>query len=191
MAATSGPNHPGRRNPVDKVRRLQRRLWVAAKRSPRRRFHALYDHVWRSDFLQAAWKRVAGRSNGLRWAWGLVALAMAISLAELTISPARPRFETTPVPAVYAKLDSVRPGIVAEYPLITSNDHIIWQTVYRRPLLNNADFGTPADAARRTVLNPSVPGAAETLALLGVTAIITHSDALDYQDFQPDVPAGC
>ena len=48
MAAKSGPNHPDRRNPVDKVRRLQRRLWIAAKRSPGRRFHALYDHVWRS-----------------------------------------------------------------------------------------------------------------------------------------------
>jgi retron-type reverse transcriptase len=58
MAATSGPNHPGRRNPVDKVRRLQRRLWVAAKRSPGRRFHALYDHIWRSDVLREAWKRV-------------------------------------------------------------------------------------------------------------------------------------
>ena len=58
MAATSGPNHPDRRNPVDKVRRLQRRLWIAAKRSPGRRFHALYDHVWRNDILQAAWTRV-------------------------------------------------------------------------------------------------------------------------------------
>ncbi|MDQ2668366.1 MAG: group II intron reverse transcriptase/maturase [Gemmatimonadota bacterium] len=58
MAATSGPNHPDRRNPVDKVRRLQRRLWVAAKRSPGRRFHALYDQICRSDVLQEAWKRV-------------------------------------------------------------------------------------------------------------------------------------
>ncbi len=58
MAAMSGPNYPGRRNPVDKVRRLQRRLWVAAKRSPGRRFHALYDHIWRSDVLREAWKRV-------------------------------------------------------------------------------------------------------------------------------------
>jgi hypothetical protein len=58
MAATSGPNHPDRRNPVDKVQRLQRRLWIAAKRSPGRRFHALYDHVWRSDVLPTAWKRV-------------------------------------------------------------------------------------------------------------------------------------
>ena len=138
--------------------------------------------------LQAARKRVAARPNGVRWAWALVAIAMVVSLAELTISPARPRFETSPLPAVYAQLDRVRPGIVAEYPLITSNDHIIWQTVYRRPLVNNADFGTPADSARRMVLNPRVPGAAETLALLGVTAIVTHPDALAYQDFQPEVP---
>lgn len=58
MAATSGPNHPDRRKPVDKVRRLQRRLWIAAKRSPERRFHALYDQIWRSDVLREAWKRV-------------------------------------------------------------------------------------------------------------------------------------
>ena len=49
-------------NPVDKVRELQRRLWVAAKRAKTRRFHALYDRVWRSDVLQEAWRRV--RANG-------------------------------------------------------------------------------------------------------------------------------
>jgi len=58
MAATSGPNSPDRRKPVDKVRQLQRRLWAAAKRSPKRRFHALYDRICRSDVLQEAWKRV-------------------------------------------------------------------------------------------------------------------------------------
>jgi RNA-directed DNA polymerase len=58
MAATSGPNHPGGRRPRDKVRQLQRRLWAAAKRAPGRRFHALYDHIWRSDVLQKAWERV-------------------------------------------------------------------------------------------------------------------------------------
>jgi group II intron reverse transcriptase/maturase len=58
MAGTTGPNDPGGRRPRDKVRELQRRLWVAAKRATGRRFHALYDHVWRSDVLQEAWKRV-------------------------------------------------------------------------------------------------------------------------------------
>ncbi len=58
MAAKSGPNNPGGRKPRDKVRQLQRRLWVAAKRSEGRRFHALYDHMARGDVLAEAWKRV-------------------------------------------------------------------------------------------------------------------------------------
>jgi RNA-directed DNA polymerase len=58
MAARSGPINPGGCEPREKVRQLQRRLWVAAKRSARRRFHALYDHIWRDDVLQEAWRRV-------------------------------------------------------------------------------------------------------------------------------------
>jgi len=51
-------NHPV----VDKVRELQRKLWVCAKQSRTRRFHALYDRIYRSDVLWEAWRRV--RSNG-------------------------------------------------------------------------------------------------------------------------------
>jgi RNA-directed DNA polymerase len=65
-------NNPGGHWPVDPasemalvatgggVRELQRRLWVSAKRSPERRFHALYDRICRSDVLREAWKRVRG-----------------------------------------------------------------------------------------------------------------------------------
>lgn len=49
------------KHPVDKVRELQRRLFIAAKGNRVRRFHALYDRIWRSDVLLEAWKRV--RSN--------------------------------------------------------------------------------------------------------------------------------
>jgi group II intron reverse transcriptase/maturase len=58
MAGKTGPNDPDRRKPIDKVRQLQRLLWVAAKRSSGKRFHALYDRMWRSDVLREAWKRV-------------------------------------------------------------------------------------------------------------------------------------
>jgi group II intron reverse transcriptase/maturase len=50
------PNHP-----IDKVRELQRSLYRVAKRQRERRFHALYDRIWRGDVLREAWKRV--RSN--------------------------------------------------------------------------------------------------------------------------------
>jgi group II intron reverse transcriptase/maturase len=58
MAGKTGPNDPGGRRPRDKVQQLQRQLCAAAKRARGRRFHALYDHIWRSDVLQEAWKRV-------------------------------------------------------------------------------------------------------------------------------------
>jgi RNA-directed DNA polymerase len=47
----------GRGSPA-KVRELQRRLWTAAKASPERRFHALYDRAYRGDVLWEAWERV-------------------------------------------------------------------------------------------------------------------------------------
>jgi RNA-directed DNA polymerase len=51
------------KNPVEKVRQLQRRLWVCAKSSKTRRFHALYDRIHRSDVLWEAWKRVCSNKG--------------------------------------------------------------------------------------------------------------------------------
>lgn len=45
-------------SPTDKVRALQRTLYVAAKRNGRRRFHALYDRIARPDVLRRAWEQV-------------------------------------------------------------------------------------------------------------------------------------
>src|SRR3984893_15219598 len=42
----------------DKVRELQVKLYLAAKRSPERRFHALWDRIHRRDVLQRAWQQV-------------------------------------------------------------------------------------------------------------------------------------
>jgi len=56
----SRSNHPGRPESAANVRRLQRRLCGVAKRQPGRRFHALYDRIFRRDVLEVAWKRVEG-----------------------------------------------------------------------------------------------------------------------------------
>jgi RNA-directed DNA polymerase len=49
-------------NTIEKVRQLQRKLYLAAKSNSKRRFHALYDKVHRKDVLLEAWKRV--KANG-------------------------------------------------------------------------------------------------------------------------------
>ena len=61
MTGTTRSDNPHGHEPMDKVRKLQRRLYVAAKRSPERRFPALLDRIFRSDVLKEAWRRV--RSN--------------------------------------------------------------------------------------------------------------------------------
>lgn len=44
-------------NTEDKAQQLREKLYLAAKTSPTRRFHALYDKVYRSDFLEDAWEQ--------------------------------------------------------------------------------------------------------------------------------------
>ncbi len=52
------PNFPDGRSPGENVRRLQGRLRDVAKQQPGRKFHALYDRIWRSDVLELAWNQV-------------------------------------------------------------------------------------------------------------------------------------
>lgn len=74
MPGTAPDNYPeGRHVAPANVRRLQNRLWAAAKQSEGRAFHALYDRIYRSDVLWEAWERV--RAN--RGAAGVDGLTLA------------------------------------------------------------------------------------------------------------------
>ena len=53
MHAASGQQHP-----IERSRQLQRRLYLAAKRSRNGRFHALYDRIFRPDILWRVWMEV-------------------------------------------------------------------------------------------------------------------------------------
>jgi len=91
--------------PREKVRQLQRKLYVCAKQSRTRRFHALYDRIYRSDVLEEAWRRV--RSN--RGAAGIDAeTVQAIEqrgadefLAEITADLRAGRYRPSPVKRRY------------------------------------------------------------------------------------------
>ena len=88
MTGTTGSNHPGGRESIDKVRQLQRRLWSAAKRQPGRRFHALMDRIYRRDVLWEAWRRV--KQN--RGAAGVDAMTLAaVEQAGVEAISRRPR----------------------------------------------------------------------------------------------------
>jgi RNA-directed DNA polymerase len=47
-----------------KARQLWTTLYLCAKENPKRRFHALYDKVYRSDILAEAWRRVKWKGSG-------------------------------------------------------------------------------------------------------------------------------
>ena len=48
----------GQQHSIGKSQQLQRNLYLAAKKDKQRRFHALYDRIFRLDILWRAWKEV-------------------------------------------------------------------------------------------------------------------------------------
>ncbi|PWU25331.1 MAG: hypothetical protein C5B48_01820, partial [Candidatus Rokuibacteriota bacterium] len=137
--------------------------------------------------LQAGWKKLQGLDRRGLAPVALVAGALTVSVLELMIYPARPRFSDSPRPAEYAAVSKTPPGILTEYPITESSDYLFWQTVHHRPLLNGPPV-FPAEDVRRVLVDPAVPGTAARLSALGVTAMVTHANALGYRDGVPDVP---
>jgi O-antigen/teichoic acid export membrane protein len=119
----------------------------------------------------------------------LVGAAAAVSFLELAIAPADAHFRTKPVPAEYGKVESAPPGILAEYPLGSSDVFRFWQREHGRPLVNGAPAGTTADEARLVLLDPAAEGTAADLKLLGVSAIVVHKHAVADVEVAPRTPA--
>jgi group II intron reverse transcriptase/maturase len=67
----------------DKVRDLQRTLYRAAKADPGRRFHALYDKVYRRDVLERAWVLVRANRGAAGIDRQTIAAVEAYGIARL------------------------------------------------------------------------------------------------------------
>jgi RNA-directed DNA polymerase len=85
----------------DKVRDLQIKLYLAAKRSRNRRFHALYDRVYRRDVLERAWREVE-KNRGAAGVDGVSIEAIRESgvgafLDELAVELKEERYHPLPV----------------------------------------------------------------------------------------------
>lgn len=101
----------------DKVRELQVKLYLAAKRSPKRRFHALWDRIHRRDVLQRAWQVV--REN--RGAAGVDRITIAqieeegveAFLDELEVELREQRYRPRPARRVFIP----KPGRSEQRPL--------------------------------------------------------------------------
>jgi O-antigen/teichoic acid export membrane protein len=117
-----------------------------------------------------------------------VVAAMVISFVELGTHRVA-HFRTVPVPPEYTALVRNTPtGVLAEYPLGYSDIYRLWQRIHERPLVNGAPESSPANQVRLMVLDPAQPGTAETLSLLGVTAIAVHPGGPADTPLQPREP---
>lgn len=120
----------------------------------------------------------------------VVGFALVFSFLELTIAPTKHRFRTVPTPSEYRAVERTAEGLLAEYPLGSSDVYRFWQREHHRPLVNGAPAGTPADDARLVLLDPTMPGTAQSLRLLGVTAIVIHQHAVVDAEVSPQTPSG-
>jgi O-antigen/teichoic acid export membrane protein len=137
--------------------------------------------------LQALTRNLGKRSAAASFA--VVGAALVVSFVELGTHRLH-HFRTEPVPPEYTAVKSLTPnGILAEYPLGYSDIYRLWQRVHGRPLVNGAAEGSTADQVRTVLLDPAQPGTAQSLALLGVTAITIHPGFPVDTPLQPREPA--
>jgi hypothetical protein len=118
----------------------------------------------------------------------VVAVASVFSFFELAISPVH-HFRTTGMPAAYAAVERTPKGILADYPLASSDVFRFWQREHGRAIVNVDSSAEPANDARLVLLDPAAAGTAQALALLGVTSIVIHGHAVTDAEVLPRTPA--
>lgn len=119
-------------NTLDKTRALQHKLYLAAKRSSDRRFHALFDRVHRKDVLRRAWMEV--RTN--RGAPGVDAVTIAdieasgVSefLAEIEVALREGSYRLQPVRRVWIPKPG-QPGKQRPLGIASVRDRVVQQGV--------------------------------------------------------------
>lgn len=128
----------------NKAQELQRALYLAAKRSAGRRFHALYDKVYREDILERAWAEVkANRGapgvDGVTIA-DIEARGEAQFLAELAADLKAHRYRPQPVRRVYIPKPG-RPDEQRPLGIPTLRDRVVQQAakIVLEPIFE-ADF---------------------------------------------------
>ncbi len=92
-------------NTKEKVRQLQRKIYLAAKINSKRKFHAFYDKIYREDILTEAWKRVrtnggTGGIDGISIEW-VEAYGVGKLLNELQQTLMQGKYHPQPVKRVY------------------------------------------------------------------------------------------
>lgn len=100
-----------------KARELWKTLYLCAKESPTRRFHALYDKIYRPDILAEAWRRVKANKgscgvDGETIEFIIHQYGERNLLNEIYIELKQKRFHPSPVRRVYIPKDnkgSMRP----------------------------------------------------------------------------------
>lgn len=114
----------------------------------------------------------------------VVALIAFGSVVELRVTHPGVNYDPRADPPEYALLSGVRRGALAEYPLAgyeasAGSEYLLRQTRHRRALLTVPNpLSNENEGIRRSLVDPTVPGAAAKLAAIGVTAVITRPDTL-------------
>jgi len=119
-------------NTLDSTRTLQHKLYSAAKRSPDRRFHALFDRVHRMDVLRRAWLEV--RAN--RGAPGVDAVTIADIeaagvegfLDEVAVSLRDGTYRPQPVRRVWIPKPG-KPGKMRPLGIASVRDRVVQQAL--------------------------------------------------------------